>query len=359
MSRPGNSMRPVTLDYESVPSVPTSYVNVPGWGWSGTLTQETQPRATGTGAIAIGRDADAVGTDSIAIGPNTDALGTRAIALGRGCRAIGTDAIAMGSGSYAETGAAIGYACHSTGSGVAMGSGVGASGLTKDAINGIFSSAHVGISTDDDDTICRNGVGIGIDVVARPGIAVGKRVTVGGEDTNIGIGHDLKVFGTAACSIGKDFNNNVEEDYFFMAGITTPMVGTGLTTGFMRNHVMYHGIIALAVAGPTALTAFQFDGQNILLNDSGVACTATAPTATVMRNRFASAQVGDSFDVWMINPTAAVTFTLTLGAGSGYNVASYILAAQSSVCLRFRFTDVTIGASTLSLDNFPFPPRQY
>lgn len=354
MSLPGNSMRGVTLDANSVPSVPVSYVGVPGWAYGGFLTQEEQPRAIGLDSIAAGKNAKAYGDYSIAIGEHAEATDRASIAFGQGCRAYGYAGVALGASCVAEGasstvpgGVAVGWGCIAGAMTVAMGSGV----TTKSS--GVHGTVHIGVSTDEEDTWVLSGVGLGIDCYGV-GYPIGKRVSVGSVDACYGVGRDLIVDGYGSFSFGADFTNVVSETGFFMAGITTPMIGTGTSTGFTRKHVMPYAFIDYP-AGPTALTEFQFGNNTILRNNSGVACTVTAPTATLVRNRYPSARVGDSIDVWMINPAAANTMTLTLGGGSGYDTASYVLAAVSAVCLRFTFTDVTVGASTLSLASIPFP----
>lgn len=343
MSLPGNSMRPITTDHMDVPSVPTSYVNVPGWAFDGFADQQEQPRVSEDGAIAAGKNANADGIFAVAIGDNSRALGRGAVAFGYGCRAIGGSCVSMGSNTYAEItdssygpSVALGWNCSAQGA-VAVGSGISAQASSVGVV-------HVGISTDDRDTGCKDGTCVGIDCTALPGYAVGKSVWVNSDETAFGIGQDLIVTGRGAGSYGKGFTNNTSESYFFMCGLTTPKVGTGLSTGFMRNHVQYWEYRDLP-AGPTVLTALQFGPGTILRNNAGVACAATAPSASALRARYSSAQVGDCFDVFLINPTAAVNFTLTYGAGMGGG--SYVLGGAKAVCLRFRFTDVTAGAATM------------
>ncbi len=337
-------MRPITTDYADVPSVPTSYVTVPGWSFGGFANQQEQPRVSEDGAIAAGKNAMADGIFAVAFGDNSQALGRGAVACGSGCRSHGANCVAMGSSCYAEItdssygpSVALGWNCAAQGA-VAVGSGVSAQASSIGVV-------HVGISTDDRDTPCKDGTCVGIDCTANPGYAVGKNVWVNSDETAFGIGEDLIVTGRGAGTYGKALTNNTSESYFFMSGLTTPKVGTGSSTGFMRNHVMYWEYVDLP-AGPTVLTALQFTGQTILRNTSGVACAATTPSASQLRARFSSARVGDYFDVFLINPTAAVNFTLTYGAGMGGG--AYTLPGARCVGLRFIFTDVTAGAATMT-----------
>lgn len=359
MSIPGNSMREVTIDYASNPSVNVTYVNVPGWSYSGASINQTQPIASGLYSVAGGSQSRATGNYSTAIGENAEATGTKALAIGTTARALGDSAIALGPQSQADSngigGIAVGWNCKSSANAIALGTGIGSVQSQFDVGGG---SAHVGISTDDDDTVAM-GTCVGIDCVTKAGTAIGKRIEVESSDgTALAIGRDLIVRGIGATSFGADFINAVSEEKFFMCGITTPMLGTGTSTGFTRKHVMNWAYIDYP-AGPTALTEFEFGSSTILRNNSGVACTVTAPTASLVRNRYPSARVGDYIDLWMQNSTPAVNMTLTLGAGSGYDTASYVLAGSSAVCLRFIWTDVTVGASTLSLAYKPFPSVAY
>lgn len=71
--------------------------------------------------------------------------------------------------------------------------------------------------------------------------------------------------------------------------------------------------------------------------------TLTLPTASALTSSFVNTQIGDSFDIRVIN-LASATFTTTIAAdASGSLVGNGVVSFASSGRFRVRFTNVSAG----------------
>lgn len=175
-------------------------------------------RATNTGAFAVGRLADATGSGSVAIGYNADATGNNSISLGENSVASGEDSIAMGYHGDATAAYAVVIGNSSAGHGPAA-AGAGAMALGGAYASGISSFAvHQQNNTNSYGATGANSVAIGRlskatgsdsfaigdnnSVIAGDAFALGNTNTVSGGGTAFAIGANHTVSGTLAACIG-------------------------------------------------------------------------------------------------------------------------------------------------------------
>lgn len=102
---------------------------------------------------------------------------------------------------------------------------------------------------------------------------------------------------------------------------------------------------AVTVAsGNATLTATQVL-SGLILQTPGSNSTLTLPTATALTNSFVNTQVGDTFEVRVINLSGANTTTIAADA-SGSVIGNGVVAVSSSGRFRVRFTNVTSGSQS-------------
>ena len=96
-------------------------------------------------------------------------------------------------------------------------------------------------------------------------------------------------------------------------------------------------------SGNATLTATQVL-SGLILQTPAVNSTLTLPTATALTASFVNTQVGDTFEIRVVN-LASATYTSTIAAdASGSLVGNGVVSFASSGRFRVRFTNVTSGS---------------
>jgi hypothetical protein len=104
--------------------------------------------------------------------------------------------------------------------------------------------------------------------------------------------------------------------------------------------------VALGNATATLTTAQVFSGMGT--STPGAAATFTTPTAAALVAYQADTQVGDSFDLVVINLSGSNAITMAAGTGVTL-VGAAGVAVSTSASFRVRFTNVTASSEAVSV----------
>ena len=109
--------------------------------------------------------------------------------------------------------------------------------------------------------------------------------------------------------------------------------------------------VSTIVSGNSILTVAQAT-SGLLLQTPAANSTITLPTAAALVAFFNNEEVGDSFDIRVLN-LAPATYTTTVAVGSGGSaVGTLVIQPASSVRFLLRFTNVTVGSEAYTLYAF-------
>jgi len=144
-------------------STTVNTINDKGTKYFHANSTNTDSKASGAEAVAIGPRSEASGANSFAAGNGARATADGAVAVGFGAQATGTNAIAIGTGALATGSQAIGANSRAGGGGVALGDGADAGGTPLSKAQNIAQGTAIGFGAVVQQT---GGVALGANSVA-------------------------------------------------------------------------------------------------------------------------------------------------------------------------------------------------
>jgi trimeric autotransporter adhesin len=320
----------------------------------------TKPSATGTNAVAIGRDATATNTDAFAIGRLADATGSGSVAIGYNADATGNFSVSLGRNTVASAyySIAMGYHGDATAAyAVAIGNssaghGPAAVGSGAMALGGAYASGassfavHQQNNSNSYGATGANSVAIGrlSKATAADSFAIGDNNVVSGNGA-FALGNTNTASGGTAIAIGKNHT---------VSGLYATCIG-GSTSRATQAYAMTFGPYAKAAVENAFIfgskgwfSAGSAQGGMYILYADTTDATAEALTTT--------------------NSTAGSTNQIILPNNSAYSFSGTIVArqqaSQGTACAAWKVeglirreanagTTVLVNSATTVLDNTP------
>ena len=333
----------------------------------------TFPSATGTNALAIGRQATSAGVSGVAIGNIADAANLGVVAIGQQAFGVADYAVAIGLQADAEqdSSIAIGRVSKAFGiRGVAIGQAAEVRGTESvsigyDTIIGTGSDRGVCIGNNCDITpAVDDAIVIGSSSIAGgdESIAIGQQATAS-DQYAISIGEESTAAGLGSVAIGEDSSTTLANAVALGRG--TVCTGTGgvaigvsadsLDTDAIAigNATQANGNRAIAIGGASTTTAdfaivigdnADADGPNSISIGDGADTTATADRAIAIGN---GAAAGED-DAVIIGNGASNTIgvsAIAIGNGAVANNNDFIIAIGDTANCQSR-RGIAIGRNT-------------